>query len=272
MPKFNRNGRIAIITKYLIENPSTIVNLNKFMDMFSAAKSTVSEDVVVIRQVFEDLRIGKVETVSGASGGIKFINNVSEEEILDFSNQLCGILNDNNRLVPGGFIYVSDILFNPKIVYKAAIILASLFSKLNVDCVVTVETKGIPLAYEVAKMLGINLVIVRRDSKVTEGPTVSINYVSGSSNRIQTMSLSKKSIKKGSRCIFIDDFMRAGGTAIGIINLLKEFESELVGIGILIDNMNTDKKLVNDYVSIVEYKGIDEELNPVVTPSTIRDL
>ena len=48
---------------------------------------------------------------------------------------------------------------------------------MDVDYVVTVETKGIPLAYEVAKSLGVQLVIVRRDNKVTEGPTVTINYV-----------------------------------------------------------------------------------------------
>ena len=44
-------------------------------------------------------------------------------------------------------------------------------------------------------------------------------------------------MKKGSKCIFIDDFMKAGGTAFGIINLFKEFESELLGIGVLIDNI-----------------------------------
>ena len=50
---------------------------------------------------------------------------------------------------------------------------------MNIDYIVTVETKGIPLAYEVAKNLGIELVIIRRDNKITEGPTVTINYVSG---------------------------------------------------------------------------------------------
>ena len=81
------------------------------------------------------------------------------------------------------------------------------------------------------------------------------------------MSLSKKALNKGSKCIFIDDFMRAGGTAIGIINLLREFESELLGIGFLIDNVETPKKLVQDYKSIVDFKGIDEEGNALLFPS-----
>ena len=58
--------------------------------------------------------------------------------------------------------------------------LSSCFKDMDVDYVITVETKGIPLAYEVARNLGVQLVIARRESQVTEGPTVTINYVSGS--------------------------------------------------------------------------------------------
>ena len=60
----------------------------------------------------------------------------------------------------------------------------------------TVATKGIPLAYAVANYLDVPVVIARKDNKVTEGPTVSINYVSGSSKRIQTMTLAKRSLQK----------------------------------------------------------------------------
>jgi purine operon repressor len=121
-------------------------------------------------------------------------------------------------------------------------------------------------------MLGVNLIIVRRDNKVTEGPTVSINYVSGSSNRIQTMSLSKKSIQKNSNCIFIDDFMKAGGTAIGIIDLLKEFESHLIGIGVLIDNVKINKKILRNYVSIVQFEGINEDGNPIISKAINKNI
>ncbi len=76
---------------------------------------------------------------------------------------------------------------------------------MDIDYVITVETKGIPLAYEVARNLGVQLIIARRDTQVTEGPTVTINYVSGTNGRLQQMSLAKKSMKPGSKSIFIDD-------------------------------------------------------------------
>jgi purine operon repressor len=267
MEKFTRNQRISIITKTLIESPNKVINLNTFTELFSAAKSTISEDLYVIKDILSRLKLGGVETISGAAGGVKYVCGLSEEKSMEFANRLCAILADKDRIIPGNFLYVTDIMSNPQIIATAGIILASKFIRNNVDYVVTVETKGIPLAYEVAKLLGVQLVVVRRDAKITEGSTLSINYVSGSTGRIQSMTLSKKSLKKGSNCVFIDDFMKAGGTAKGIIDLLKEFECQLVGIGVLIDTVSTQKKLIKEYVSIVNFNGFDEEENAVLMPT-----
>ena len=265
--KFSRNNRISAMTKVLVENPNKVINLNTFTEMLNAAKSTISEDLVMIKQSFSALDIGRVETIAGAAGGVKYIVGVGKEQCGKFAVELCESMADGSRIIPGNFIYMTDIMYNPMVIQKAGAILASQFIDNQIDYVVTVETKGIPLAYEVAKNLAVQLVIVRRDNKVTEGPTVTINYVSGSSGRIQNMSLAKRSIKKGSNCIFIDDFMKAGGTALGILDLLKEFESQLIGIGVLVDNVDTTKKLVRDYISIIDYCGIDNEGKAIFSPS-----
>lgn len=271
MEKFSRSQRVAAITKSLIENPNKTINLNNFTELFNAAKSSISEDIVIIRDVLDKLKVGSVETISGAAGGVKYVCKISEEEKETFAKELCVILEEKSRIIPGNFIYMTDVMYNPEFVHKAGVILASKFNDLDIDYVVTIETKGVPLAYEVAKMLGVNLIIVRRDSRVTEGPTVSINYVSGSNKRIQSMSLSKRSMKKGSKCIFIDDFMKAGGTALGIMDLLSEFESELLGIGVLVDNVEKKKKLIDNHISIVQYNGISEVGSAIVIPSIQRE-
>lgn len=256
MEKLSRNSRVVVITKILLENPNKVIGLNTFSDLLNAAKSTISEDVVIVRDILEKLSMGKIETIAGAAGGIRLITGIGEEEKKKFATNLCQLLSDKSRVVPGNFIYITDIMFNPEIISKAGVILASFFENKGVDYVVTVETKGVPLAYEVAKNLGVQLVTVRRDSKITEGSTVNINYVSGSSGRIQQMSLSKKSLKANSKCIFIDDFMKGGGTAKGITDLLNEFDSELVGIGILVDNKESSKKIINDYISVIEINSV----------------
>ena len=267
MEKLSRNSRVVAITKLLLENPNKILGLNQFSDLLNAAKSTISEDIVIIRELLEKLEMGKVETISGAAGGIKFIPIIGYEKGNKFALELCDLLKDDGRVIAGNFIYVTDVMYNPQIIGKAGVILSSCFKNMDIDYVITVETKGIPLAYEVARNLGVQLVIARRDTQVTEGPTVTINYVSGTSGRLQQMSLSKRSMKPSSKCIFIDDFMKGGGTAQGIKDLLKEFDSELVGIGVLIDNKQVEKKLVDVYVSIVELNSVDKSSIIEVQPS-----
>lgn len=269
MDKLSRNSRVVAITKILMDNPNKVIGLTRFSELLNAAKSTISEDVVIVREVLEKLDMGVVETISGAAGGIKYVPGISDLNTKGFARELCALLSDPSRIIPGNFIYMTDIMYNPQIIGTAGVILSAYYKALDVDYVVTVETKGIPLAYEVARNLGIPLVIIRRDNKVTEGPTVTINYVSGTSGRIQQMSLSKKSMRPMSRCIFIDDFLRGGGTAEGIKDLLREFDSELVGIGVLVDNIGAQKKNTNEYISIVDLKHNLESGALEVNPSSV---
>ena len=267
MEKFTRNKRVVAITKILMENPNKIIGLNNFSELLNAAKSTISEDIVVIREILEKLEMGEVETVAGVAGGIKYIPKNGKEKMKSFALDLCKQLEDNGRVIPGEIIYMTDLMYNPEIISKAGVMLSSCFKEKNADYVITVETKGIPLAYEVARNLGVQLVIARRESQVTEGPTVTINYVSGSNGRLQQMALSKRAMKPSSRCIFIDDFMKGGGTAKGIVDLLGEFDSELIGIGILIDNIGSEKKLVTDYTAIVDFLGVNDDGEISMIPS-----
>ena len=269
MDKLSRNNRVVIITKILMDNPNKVIGLNRFSELLNAAKSTISEDIVVVRAAIEKMNMGNVETISGAAGGIKYIPGIGTEGTKEFADELCALLSDSSRIIPGNFIYMTDIMYNPQIIASAGVILSTYYKLLEVDYVVTVETKGIPLAYEVARNLGIPLVIIRRDNKVTEGPTVTINYISGTNGRIQQMSLSKKSMRPMSRCIFIDDFLRGGGTADGIKDLLREFDSELVGIGVLVDNVGAQKKTKNEFISIVDLNHNLESNVLEVKPSKI---
>ena len=106
---------------------------------------------------------------------------------------------------------------------------------------------------------GLPLVAATRDGQITEGPSVSINYVAASSRRIQTMSLPKRSIKEGTRALIVDDFMKGGGTARGMVQLLKEFNVEVAGIGVVIATKEPRNKMVTDYASLMILEEVDEE-------------
>ena len=160
-------------------------------------------------------------------------------------------------MLPGGYLFLSDILGEPETLHTIGKIFASKFVDTKIDMIMTVATKGIPIAQAVASELNVPFVIVRRDNKVTEGSTVSINYVSGSSNRIEKMALSKRSLPTGSNVLVVDDFMKAGGTVNGMKSLLEEFDAKLAGIGVLVEDENVGEKLVDDYVSVIRVQNVD---------------
>jgi len=160
-------------------------------------------------------------------------------------------LQDKSRMIPGGFLYIADLLYNPKYVKLVGELFAEKFSNQSIDYVMTVETKGIPLAMMTASGLNVPLVIARNENRLTEGSTLSINYVSGSTGKVQTMYVSKKAVPRNSRVLIIDDFMRAGGTARGMVDLVTELESEVVGVGVLIETKTPQKKMVDNPFSVL---------------------
>lgn len=255
--KFRRSERLIDMTNYLLEHPRQLVPLTFFADRYSSAKSSISEDLAIVKETFEQRGIGTLQTVPGAAGGVRFFVKVSKDEAKPFVEELCEMIAKPDRLLPGGYLYLTDILGNPSIVQKAGRIIASAYADAKIDVVVTVATKGIPLAYAVASQLNVPVVIVRRDSKVTEGPTVSINYVSGSAKRIQTMVLSKRSLTEGSSVLIVDDFMKAGGTVMGMINLLEEFNAHVAGIAVLVESEKIEERLVDEYLSLVQLSDVD---------------
>ena len=264
MGTLKRNERIAAIVKILSDNPNRTFTLSHFSDLFQSAKSTISEDIVVTKQAMEKANLAKIETMAGAAGGVKLIPTTTAQKNRVILEGICNKLKEKDRILPGGFLYMIDVLYSPHLIHSLGEVFASQFDYKDVDYIVTVETKGIPIALMVAKAMNLPLVILRRESKVTEGATVSINYISGSSRKIQRMSLSRRAIKPGSKVIIIDDFMKAGGTAKGMMDMMKEFDAEVVGTGVLIGTKEPEKKLINDYIPLLildEEKVGDEEIN-----------
>jgi purine operon repressor len=264
--KTKRSGRLVDMTYYMIQHPHELVPLTYFADRYNSAKSSISEDLSIIKQTLEEQGVGTLLSVAGAAGGVKYIPRLSKDEANTFVNVLCGQFAKPDRLLPGGYLYLTDILGNPKLVQKIGLMFASLFANRKIDVVMTVATKGIPLAYAVANYLNVPVVIVRRDSKVTEGSTVSINYVSGSSKRIQTMLLAKRSMEIGSNVLIIDDFMKAGGTINGMVSLLEEFDAKVAGIGVLVESEDIEERLVDEYYSLVRLSEVnvrDKSINVI---------
>ena len=263
--KFKRTERIGAIVKILSDNPNKIYTLSYFTNQFNAAKSTISEDLLVVKNVFEKLQLGKVITITAAAGGVKYIPKTSKAENEELLMELCEKISDKTRILSGGFLYLIDLIYDPTVVSKIGKIFASNIDYTDADYVVTMETKGIPMALMTSKAMNLPLVIIRKDIKVSEGPTLSMTYLSGNSSKVESMSLPRKALKPNSKVIIIDDFMRGGGTIKGMVDLMNEFGAEVIGTGVFISTMKPTEKMVKDYISLIELDVVGDEI--IVEPN-----
>lgn len=259
MRKMKRSSRLVDMTQYLLVRPHTLIPLITFAERYQSAKSSISEDLAIIKEVFKTEGLGYLQTMAGAAGGVKFVPHSPKSILREQMLNICEQLEEPDRILPGGYLYMTDLLGEPSVIGQIGRMFATAFSNRQFDVIMTVETKGIPIAYATAKYLNVPVVIVRRDNKVTEGSAVSINYVSGSMKRIQTMSLARRALKEQSRVLIIDDFMKAGGTVQGMIDLLKEFDASVAGVGVFVESREGDFEdhLVKEYVSLATLSGVD---------------
>lgn len=264
-----RSERLPLITKLLLDTPGRIISLTDLAARFGAAKSTLSEDLSIIRDAFAAQNMGRIETLAGAAGGVRYVPMLSNQAMADTVHELCEALSDPQRILPGGFLYMSDLVSSPSLMSRVGDLFASRFYDDGVpDIVVTLETRGIPIALMTARALDVPLAIVRRVSRVTEGTVVTMNYVSGSAKRIETMSLSRRALPPDAKVLIIDDFMKAGGSARGLVDLMGEFGAEVLGIGVLVATAEPEQKLVREYLSLAVLERVDDERREVqVRPS-----
>jgi len=202
--------------------------------------------------------LGRVDTVTGAAGGVRYRPSVSREKARAFIASLCDRLSGTERVLPGGYLYYSDILSTPDLVNQMGEILATEYYAAEPDFVLTMETKGIPVAFATANALGVPLVIARHSSKVYEGSAVNISYMSGS-GKIETMSLSRRAVRENQRALIVDDFLKGGGTARGMMELMREFNVAVCGLAFVMATSLPEKKRISGEKSLMTLTVRDGE-------------
>ena len=256
--RLRRGDRMVTIAHRLFMEPHTVFPLGTFTSALGAAKSTISEDIASLRQTCERFQLGRIETLAGATGGVRYTPFRTAEQIRAIAEDLARRLRDPSRILPGGFLYTADLLSLPSLVLSLGEVFATFFAERRPDVVLSMEVQGIPLALMTARAFNVPLVTARRGGIRTEGPSVGVNYVSGSSRTMQSMTLPLRAVPPGARALFIDDFLRGGGTARGVHDLMREFQAEIVGIGVLLEAAEPKEKLVDRHVSLLVLDGIDE--------------
>src|SRR2546427_7700626 len=111
--RLRRGERMVVMAYHLLGAPHRLFSLGTFVEMLSAAKSTISEDLGFMRQAFDRFRLGKVETLPGAAGGVRYLPPRGGERIPALGEGLCQRPRDPTRPLPGRFPYTHDLSSTP---------------------------------------------------------------------------------------------------------------------------------------------------------------
>ncbi|MBQ9483209.1 MAG: adenine phosphoribosyltransferase [Ruminiclostridium sp.] len=128
----------------------------------------------------------------------------------------------NDKLDIAAFIMFSDVEITEacarEILKKAP----------DFDVILTAESKGIPLAYEMARQSGKNYFVGRKSIKVYMTEPISVKVKSITTHNEQTLYLSQEdaSQMKGKRVLIVDDVISTGES----LNALEKLVEEAGGI------------------------------------------
>ncbi|MGN1248275.1 MAG: HU family DNA-binding protein, partial [Paludibacteraceae bacterium] len=93
---------------------------------YDAVFATIKEELAKGEKVAV-AGFGYIETIPGASGGARYVPDISPEKARLFQEELCAQLQEEGRVLGGGFLYTSDIMYNPSTVQGMARIFAKKF-------------------------------------------------------------------------------------------------------------------------------------------------
>jgi purine operon repressor len=246
-----RTQRLIRIASRMLLHPSRQISLTETATGFGVSKTLISDDIELISDALRSEGIGSILTDRGRSGGAYFIPAPSKEYRVARLNELAEMLSVPERLLPGELVYYTDLLFDPDWSSFLGFTMASLFDDKKPTVVLTSEVKGIPVAFFTSYARGVPLAVCRFRNRPSDGPAVGVHFPTGNGD-VRTMYLGTHFITSSSRVLVIDDFMRGGSTAAGMLLMAREFNASVAGVGVFISSGDRERKSVTDYRSLLD--------------------
>lgn len=131
----------------------------------------------------------------------------------------------NEHMDIAGFVMFGDVELTEKIA-EALIKICP-----EHDIIVTAESKGIPLAYEMARVGCRNYVVARKGIKAYMTNPIHVDVKSITTDHVQRLYLSQEDCQnlKGKRILIVDDVISTGESLLAIEELLHSIGGNVVG-------------------------------------------
>jgi adenine phosphoribosyltransferase len=127
-------------------------------------------------------------------------------------------------------IAIFNLLGDTEVINAAARGLARRLGEVEADVLVTAETKSIPLIYELACLIHKPWVVLRKDYKPYMGEALSVETLSITTGKPQTLYLDEKDqpLLHNRRVILADDVISTGSTLQGMRLLMDKVGARVV--------------------------------------------
>lgn len=99
------------------------------------------------------------------------------------------------------------------------------------DVILTAESKGIPLAYEMSRQCGKKYLLARKSSKLYMKEPVKVDVKSITTSRVQTLYMDKDELLylNGKRVLLVDDVISTGESIAALENIVAQTTATIVG-------------------------------------------
>ena len=161
--------RISVLQR-MLWNPRKDIHPGLLHGYVQLCQVLSNEDIDIIRISLK--RQGQARSNdTGRIGRCAYVPMMPENEVLSLAESL--VRNFPGRKgYCGRLLYMLDAIYDPGTVSEVSRVFACYFHSRNIDYVITVETKGIPLAFMTAAYLNRPLLIARRNIEATDGASV----------------------------------------------------------------------------------------------------
>lgn len=143
------------------------------------------------------------------------------------------------KVLSGDVLKVDSFLnhqIDPQLMKAIGQEFADLYKDAGLTKILTIESSGIAPAVMAGLILGIPVVFARKRKSVTLTDNFySADVYSFTKKVTNTISVSKDYIGQGDVVLIIDDFLANGEAAKGLIDIVKQADASISGIGIVIE-------------------------------------